>query len=327
MNDNHWWSERLDAWSHEGFDVESFRDSLRAEPAIASELLIKYDSMVARNRILRRRVIDSSMPREKKGRWLGELDDVATTDSLLAKWESDTSLNRPWEPHTHRAEERWSEHGRRSNLTAIVKRLNALDPSSFPACQPLLILFDDVSSEDLISSMLGEIETDEKRRRQVVNEMIDLLSRDGVDASAARKMKIGDALDHLTSLQSRADIARTNRLRIEQEIRPFDEELAERLLVKKGDDVTPEIDAIIDNLSERLNTLNQAIEEWKLRGIVFPDDGKVSSSELLDWEAGLPEIEKTVEIHLQALDRWNNYKMLWPDKCQNSTFVFITHQK
>ena len=215
MDGIHWWNERLEAWSHEGFDVSSFRNSLRAEPGLASQLLIEFDAMVSRNRLLRRRVIDSSMPRDKKGRWLNELDDVSNTDKLLEKWNADASLNRPWEPYVHKAEERWSERGKRSNLSAIVRRLNALDPSSFSACQPLLILFDDVSSEHLISSMLDEIENDEKRRRNIVDEMIGLLNDEGIDASDARKMKISDALDHLASLQSRADTARTNRLRID----------------------------------------------------------------------------------------------------------------
>ena len=317
MDDIHWWNERLEAWSHEGFDVDSFRNSLRAEPALASELLMQFDKLVAKNRILRRRVIDSTMPREKKGRWLADLDDVANTDNLLKKWNEDAALNRPWEPFIHKAEDRWSERGRRSNLSAIVKRLNALDPSSFSACQPLFILFDDVSSESLITSMLDEIENDEERRRQVVGEMIDLLSQDGIDASDARKMKINDALDHLSSLQSRADTARNNRLRIEKEIRPFDNQLADRLLEKKGDDLTTEVNAIIDNLSGRLASLSSTIEEWKIMGIKFPDGGEVLPQDLLDWEAGLPEIEKAVEVHLRALERWKDFETLWPDRCEN----------
>ena len=321
MDDNHWWNERLEAWSHEGFDVTSFRESLRAEPSLASELLIQFDSMVSRNRTLRRRVIDSSVSREKKGRWLGDLDDVANTDYLLENWEKDAAANRPWEPYTHKAEERWAERDRRSNLTAIVKRLNGLDPSSFSACQPLLILFDDVSSENLINSMLDEIESDEKRRREVVGEMIDLLGRDGIDASSARRMKISDALDHLTSLQSKADEARRNRLKIEKEIRPFDEELADRLLAKKRGEITEEVDAIIGNLSGRLSALNNSIEDWKQMGIIFPNKAEIPPHELLDWESGLPEIEKTVQIHLRALERWSEFESLWPDRCQNSTIA------
>ncbi|MGB1689332.1 MAG: hypothetical protein ACPHDM_01405, partial [Candidatus Poseidoniaceae archaeon] len=321
MDEIHWWSERLDAWSHEGFNVDAFRDALRANPASGSELLMQFDDLVSKNRALRRRVIDSTMPREKKGRWLTDLDDVSNTENLLEKWNKDASLNRPWEPYIHKAENRWSERGRRSNLSAIVKRLNALDPSSFSACQPMFILFDDVSSETLISSMLDEIESDEERRRQVVGEMIDLLSRDGIDASDARRMKINDALDHLTTLQSRADNARKNRLRIEKEIRSYDSELADRLLEKRSDDLTAEVDAIIDNLSSRLSTLSTTVNEWVKLGIVFPNGGQILPQDLLDWEAGLPEIEKAVEVHLRALERWRDFETLWPDRCGNSSLV------
>ena len=321
MDEIHWWSERLDAWSHEGFNVEAFRNALRANPASGSELLMQFNDLVSKNRALRRRVIDSTMPREKKGRWLTDLDDVINTEDLLEKWNKDASLNRPWEPYIHRAENRWSERGRRSNLSAIVKRLNALDPSSFSACQPMFILFDDVSSETLISSMLDEIESDEERRRQVVGEMIDLLSRDGIDASDARRMKINDALDHLSALQSRADNARKNRLRIEKEIRSYDSELADRLLDKRSDDLTAEVDAIIDNLSSRLSTLTTTVNEWVKLGIVFPNGGQILPQDLLDWEAGLPEIEKAVEVHLRALERWRDFETLWPDRCGNSSLV------
>ena len=261
------------------------------------------------------------MSREEKSGWLSQLDKVENTESILKKWNEDAAINRPWEPYIVKAEDRWSQQGRRSNLSALVKRLNSLDPSSFSACQPLLILFDDVSSEGLISSMLDEIESDEARRRQVVNEMIDLLGREGVDASDARSMKINEALDHLSSLQSKADGARNNRLRIEREIRPYDDELANRLLEKNSKDLTEEVDAIINNLSERLSSLTSTIEEWKHLGVKFPDDGKILPHDLLDWEAELPEIEAAVEIHLRALERWREFATLWPDKCGDSSLV------
>ena len=321
MDEIHWWSERLEAWSHEGFNVDDFRNALRAEPARGSELLMQFDELVSKNRALRRRVIDSTMPRGKKGRWLTDLDDVTNTENLLKKWNKDAALNRPWEPYIHKAEARWSERGRRSNLSAIVKRLNALDPSSYSACQPMFILFDDVSSESLISSMLDEIESDEERRRQVVGEMIDLLDRDGIDASSARRMKINDALDHLSALQSRADRARNNRLRIEKDIRAFDSELADRLLEKRSDDLTAEVDAIIDNLSSRLSTLTSTVNEWIKLGISFPTNGQILPKDLLDWEAGMPEIEKAVEVHLRALERWRDFETLWPDRCGNSSLA------
>ena len=166
------------------------------------------------------------MSREEKSGWLSKLDGVENTESILKNGlrmqrltdRGNLMLSKPKTGGLNK------EEG--VALAHLVKRLNSLDPSSFSACQPMFILFDDVSSEGLISSMLDEIESDEKGRRQVVNEMIELLGREGVDASDARSMKINEALDHLSSLQSRADGARNNRLRIEREIRPYDDELA-----------------------------------------------------------------------------------------------------
>jgi len=321
IEDNHWWKERLDAWSHEGFNVDSFHDALREDPSRGSELLMQFEATISKNRILKRRITDSTMSEEEKGEWLSNLEKVEDTDLLLERWNQEASINRPWEPYVHKAEERWSAMGRRSNLSDLVRRMDALDPSSYSACQPLLILLDDVNSEMLISSMLDEVENDESRRREVVNEMILLLSKDGIDASDARNMGINDALEFLSSLQSKADDARKNRLRIEKEIRPYDEDLAKRLLEKNSGDLTEEVDAIVNNLSQRLSLLTSTIEEWRELGVKFPDEGKIQPHDLLDWEAGLPEIEDAVEIHLRALERWKDFETLWPDRCEDVTLV------
>ena len=110
-------------------------------------------------------------------------------------------------------------------------------------------------------------------------------------------------------------------MRIEREIRPYDDELANRLLEKNSKDLTEEVDAIINNLSERLSSLTSTIEEWKHLGVKFPDDGKILPHDLLDWEAELPEIEAAVELHLRALERWREFATLWPDKCGDSSLV------
>ena len=321
IDDEHWWSERLEAWSHEGFNVEYFTEELAKEPLRASELLLDFEDMVSKNRSLRRRVIESTMTTEQKNDWLSELDNVENTKNILQKWEENASLNRPWEPYIHKAEGRWTENGRRNGLSSILRRLNALDPSSYSACQPLFILFDDVSSEMLINSMLDDIEKDEMRRREIIDEMVALLASEKIDASDARNMTINDALDYLSSLQSSADNSRKNRLRIEKEIRPYDEELANKLLEKNSENLTEEVDAIINNLSQRLSSLSSTIEEWKDLGVKFPDEGKLLPENLLDWEAGLPEIEGAVEIHLRALERWKEFATFWPDRCTDKSLV------
>ncbi|MEE2984593.1 MAG: hypothetical protein VX366_00035 [Candidatus Thermoplasmatota archaeon] len=321
MDDINWWEERLQAWAHEGFDVEDFRITLSSSEEDASHLILEFEKKVQQNRTLRRRIIDSTLLPDKKGEWLSMLDDVSSTSEVQEKWEKDAEKYRPWEPYIHRSEGKWLERGRRSNLSAIVKRLNSLDPSSYAACQPLLILFDDVSSESLIKSMLDDIEADESRRRSVVNEMIALLNSEGIDASDARGMEISSALDYLSSMQQKAGNLRELRLRIEKEIRPFDEELAARLLSKNDEDGMAEVNAIVENLSSRLNSVKSTIQEWESVGLSLPIDSQIGPAELLDWEAGLPEIEKTVKVHLRALERWKDFQTYWPDRCSDSTLA------
>lgn len=315
----HWWDERLTAWTHEGFDVTSFRNKLLSNPDKSSELLLDFEQLISDNRSLRKRVIESSMPRSEKSNWLKLLDDVIKTEDLVVSWEKNAAENRPWEPYVHKAEPKWVERGKASALTSIINRLNSLDKSSYSACQPLYILLEDVESDSIISAMLSDIESDEERRRDLVNDMIETLRREGIDASDAAKMNIVEALNHLDSLQSEVEIVRRTRLKIEKDIRPFDSVLAENLLSKINVDMVNEINAIADNLDTRFSSLKETITEWERQGIIFPQDNSLIRENLLDWESELPEIEKLISIHLKALKRWKDFQKFWPDKCEGSS--------
>ncbi len=320
LTDSQWWDSRLELWSREGFNVEEFRKQLQTEASLASELFIQFEKIVYRNRNLRRRVIDSHLSNERKGKWLERLDQVDKTDQMVDEWEKNAANERPWEPFVYRAMPNWRERDRSKNLQELTKRLESLDKSSIPATRPLLVLFDDVDSEESISELIADIEIDEARRRKVISEMIDLLSVEGVDGSKALKMDISTALDYLSELQETCDIRRSNRLRIEQEIRPYDSELSDRLLSKEQFE-KDEISAIINNFDNRLKEINDSIQRWREIGIVFPHEDRIRKGELLDWEAGLPEIEKAIQIHLRAKERWDDFRALWPDKATDGSFV------
>ena len=321
MVEENWWDERLEAWSHEGFDTEDIRKSLEENHENASELMIEYENLVKINRALRRRIIDSSLSHEKKGDWLEKLDEFSNTENTLLEWESDSRQNRPWEPYVNRSEKKWIDLGIRNELTKIVKRLEALDISSYPACQPIYILFDDVGSIDSIKSMLTEIEEDEQNRRNIIAEMISILQEEGVDASAARMMPISDALDYINSMQGVAKQMRETRLRIDKEIRPFDEELADKLMTKRNEGLDDEVSSIVENLGARLTGLNSKIKQWENEGIHISDKSKISADELLEWEANLPDLEKMVDAHANAVERWNQFRKVWPEKVQNLEFI------
>ena len=317
MAEEIWWAQRVEAWADEGFDVEAIRADLSKEPALASELLLQYEAMVGRNRTLRRRVIDSPMSNDKRADWLRRLDEVSLTDSVGEEWEMNANLHHPWEPFIHRYNDGWQEKGNAGELRSLQKRLNRLDPSSIPATEPLLILFGDPDAGDAISNLIAEIELEESRRVSVIHDMVKLLQADDIDGSPALEMDISSGLDFLSNLQSTADTRRSNRLKIEAEIRPYDLELAEKMAGKDSIESTQQIEAVASNFHDRLSTLNQNISQWRIKGIVFPHVDLVKPSELLDWEAGLEELENIIEIHLQALTRLNDFKTLWPNSVED----------
>ena len=314
MSDMAWWAERLSAWSADGLNVEIWRDTLEKEEGLASELLLSFEAVVSRNSSLRRRVIDSTISHDEKSEWLGLLDEVSSTDKLIDKWEAEGRKRHPWEPFAHRARTKWSERGKEGKLLQLISRLNRLDSSSISATQPLLVMFDDPNSEETLSQLIAEIELSESNRRKVIEEMVALLETDGIYAADALEMSIADALEHLTELQLDADSRRTIRLRIEHDVRPFDVELAESLLEREDDNLSEQVDSIMKNFRDRLDSLNNSIEGWRNKGVTMPHPDRIRPEELLEWESNIHEVEKAVEIHLRALERWKDFEILWPDK-------------
>jgi hypothetical protein len=321
MADVTWWAERLDAWSADGLNVEDWRETLEREDGLASELLLSFEAMITRNSSLRRRVIDSTISHEEKGKWLRRLDEAPSTDSLIDKWEAEGRKRHPWEPFAHRAKTKWSERGKENKLSQLVSRLNRLDPSSISATQPLLVMIADPNSDEALSELIAEIELGESKRRKVIEEMVAMLESDGISATDALEMSITDALDHLTGLQVDADSRRTIRLRIEHDVRPFDDELAERLLDSDENNLAEQVDSIVKNFRTRLDSLNNSIDEWRNKGVTMPNSDRIRPEELLEWETNIHEVEKAVEIHLRALERWKDFDILWPDRTAGVSIV------
>ena len=175
ITEKHWWAERIDAWSADGFNVESFRNTLENEPTLSSEMLLHFETLISRNKALRQRIINSPISQERKSSWLEKLDDASKTNSLIGEWESSVSIERPWEPYAYRAKEAWKNSGKDFALSQLIQRLEALDPSSIPATQPLLVLLEDPVAEDSISNMIAVVELEESRRKKVIEEIFNTI--------------------------------------------------------------------------------------------------------------------------------------------------------
>ena len=143
--------------------------------------------------------------------------------------------------------------------------------------------------------------------------MIEMLSEHGVDAEKAAAMPITEALEFLDSLQVQVETNQKINLLISREISPFDPELGELLLEGGVEDLEEKVLTISDNFNSRLDSLNALYSKWRTQGILLPFDSNISAEDLLDHEAGLPEMDDLVNIHLDLISRWSHFNKFWPD--------------
>ena len=110
-------------------------------------------------------------------------------------------------------------------------------------------------------------------------------------------------------------------LEIKNSIQPFDTVLSETL-EKRLEAIDIEdrealeklennIQTISHHLKERLVEMNSILSKWNAQGFTYRSTTQITSSELLEWEHMLPEIEQSFNIHSSAMDRWKTISKSW----------------
>ena len=89
--------------------------------------------------------------------------------------------------------------------------------------------------------------------------------------------------------------------------------MGELLLEGGVEDLEEKVLTISDNFNSRLDSLNALYSKWRTQGILLPFDSNISAEDLLDHEAGLPEMDDLVNIHLDLISRWSHFNKFWPD--------------
>ena len=319
MVDDLWWTLRLDEWAETGLEVSGMAKLLGDNSDSASELLLEFEELVAVNRKLFSRITKCNLESLDTQAWLSELNNPLNTKAIEEEWLAWADVSCPWEPVALHNEDKWHSEEKFTILTELISRLSALDTSSHPSIYPLVGLIAEPENADTLNALIGDIELDEVRRRKIIIEMIEMLAEYGVDATNATQMPIMDALEFLDSLQGQAEHNQKINLLILQEIAPFDAELADLLLEGRDDEVEEKALAIADNFNNRLDSLNALYAQWRTYGILLPFDSTISAEELLDHEAGLPEMDDLVNIHIDLINRWNALDKFWPDLCDNGS--------
>ena len=313
MVDDLWWTLRLDEWAEVGLEISAMADLLTNNSSSASKLLLEFEELVKLNRKLFSRITKSKLKSIDEQAWLAELKDPLNTKIVEEEWLDWADINCPWEPVALYNEDIWHSEEKFAFLDQIIDRLSELDISSHPSVYPFIGLIAEPKNMDTLDALIGDVELDEVRRRKIIVEMIEMLSEYGVDAEKAAAMPIMEALEFLDSLQVQVETNQKINLLISREISPFDPELGELLLEGGVEDLEEKVLTISDNFNSRLDSLNALYSKWRTQGILLPFDSNISAEDLLDHEAGLPEMDDLVNIHLDLISRWSHFNKFWPD--------------
>lgn len=329
-SDRPWYYDLLMELDAEGWVIANVEDYLGAEEKIGSERLLYLEYALELSRSLQERTAYLGKSADERAFdlvevWAGELNDPMNADRVLDEYESWAKDFRPWEPALYRSEEDWRDEGEEEAHASLLSRFDNLDPSSKPSTIVILPLLAYPAQSEAIEHALRAVEEGETRQRATIDRAIVMLGNEGYDVAGIEHMNILDGLDTVARIHDLHDMHEDLRLLIAEQIAPFDTELAGHheqrrvALIEQGASadiggLRLQISAIADNLHQRMAMLNDLLNDWRAKGILFPHTDGIRAGELLEWEANLPEIEATLQRHHAALLRWKSVSEVWPEE-------------
>ena len=257
------------------------------------------------------------------------LSDPFTIEETFLEVERELRSLAPWEPPLNREKDAWFGEGHGDMWSMLYERLAALDVSSHAAVAPLHRLFDSPLSIDELLRHLELVEADERRQRRMIQSGADHLRGLGYALGETVERPLLEALNQLELWQGFHAKKELVRLNAVQMIQPFDEALAaefelrcSQLLDKENqqalDELSSEVNEVAQTLEQRRQVFSDRIREWRQQGIVFPHEGDLHPSDLMEWEANHDTIAASVKRHLELVGRWERFARYWPSRVEGS---------
>ncbi|MEE2747375.1 MAG: hypothetical protein VX473_02780 [Candidatus Thermoplasmatota archaeon] len=323
VDDGGRFKSRVAALRERGFDVDVPTGDL------ASEEMLRMEQQADRAAKIRSKVLDLPEHREQeRQKFLSQLSDPMEASAVEIELSGLLRRHRPWVMVAERSRVKWSDEGRSVELTHILERLDAIDDGIVMGSPRLLSMIEDVSSSRDIEPVISEIERRQERRFVALQGMIEMLDERGWNVNGIQSGQMHEQFaeaDRLHSLD--VQLSQCQR-QIENEIRPFGHNIAERMwgaltLAQKEasesamQETKDEIQNVSDDLAKRHAHVEGRISAWQSEGFQITAKLPLLASEMISWEAKLPEISDLIEathgVWAQMephLDQWPEYRRL-----------------
>ena len=310
---------RITALRERGFEVDLPTGDLASEQMI---LLEKQAEQAGR---IRARVLNLPENRfPERERMLDRLVHPEEAEGVEIDLISLLRQHRPWVLVAERSRMRWSDEGRSVELSRILDRLDGIDDALVLAAPRITNLIETAAPRGEIAPVLSELERRHERRLGALGGMSEMLADRGWDVGGLTSGVLHERFataEHLHHLD--ATLARCQR-RIESEVRPYGDELAERLwqatvLAQREADaegvhrVEEEIESTAVDLVKRLAKVEERISDWQADGFEITASLPLLASEMVQWERRLPVLAEQVEATHAIWSPMEPHLAQWPE--------------
>ena len=310
---------RIEALRKRGFDVELPTGDL------ASAEMLRLEQQADRAAAIRSRVLDLPEHREDdRRRLLSQLANPMEAAAVEIELSGLLRRHRPWVIIAERSRVRWSDEGRSVELSHILERLDAIDDAIVLGSPRILSMIEEVRPSREIEPVLSEIERRQERRFGALQGMIEMLAERGWETSGVQTGPMHEQFTEAERIHALDSQLTQCQRRIENEIRPFGHNIAERLwgaatmaqkeaTMEAISQVTSEINDVADDLSRRHAHVEARISEWQSEGFEVPAKLPLLASEMIAWEAKLPEISSQIESTHSIWSQMEPHLAQWPE--------------
>ena len=325
-----WIQSKLKLWRRSGYSVELIEDELLKNSKDSHEIVTKYEGLFIRGEDVRKRMRDLPRNLEFKRHSLIEkmrnLDDVPAIEKVVIGLIKEY---RPWALIVEKNISSWKMHGELEKLNELVSRLNNLDPSMIVDAKSIAQYFVDPRMKDRIEKEILELEIRQNKRAMVLNEMEELLSKEGFEINELGDLNLDKRFDEITRVQNDQKKHLKLKHKINQGVGVFDLELAKnfeqrRLQILNSDssesfiELSNEIENSSNIFSNRLDIINKKIRHWREIGIEFENMGSISADSLYEWENMMPEKQESIDLLLNLRKRLIRQNEIWADEIDNA---------
>lgn len=307
--------EYRSSWAEYGFDLKAISEHFNDNISLSD--IGEVEAKINHCEILRKRLGLANEENTFHNRLTNPFN-VEDIELEFVEW---SKTNLPWESACYRYYPLWSSDSEKeSQYWNLLQDFSTFDESNWPAIQLLTPFLAEPDTYDDLRDEVSKIENSEARQRQMLDEALSILREQGFDITKPTGNFIEQLvkIDHYQAISDRREYVL---LEIKNSIQPFDTILSETL-EKRTQEIEIEdteslekleknIQTISHHLKERLVEMNTILSKWNDQGFTYHSTTQISSSELLEWEHMLPEIEQSFNIHSSAMERWEMISKSW----------------